>query len=134
MDTSESPPPSSTRASSSSPPPPPSTPPRLAQPLSLFSAELEQEPSGRHNAIKPVRVAAPNPALRALERQQRAGGGPSRTGGGPLAHMRNVLASPTDKIMSPATRGVHDIRRKKLSKEKLKPQALSMLFETMKQK
>ncbi|KAJ1824345.1 hypothetical protein LPJ60_000860 [Coemansia sp. RSA 2675] len=79
----------------------------------------------------PVAPLAFNPAMRALEK--RAGGGPSRDRG-PLAHMRSVLASPTDKLMSPATRGVHDIRRKKLSKEKLKPQALSMVFESMKQK
>ncbi|KAJ2809919.1 hypothetical protein GGI24_007118, partial [Coemansia furcata] len=82
----------------------------------------------------PAQHTAINPALRALRvAERRAGGGPTRNGG-PLAHMRSVLASPTDKIMSPATRGVHDIRRKKLPKEKLKPQALSMVFESMKQK
>ncbi|KAJ2332370.1 hypothetical protein GGI00_002817 [Coemansia sp. RSA 2681] len=115
----------SARASSSSPP--------LPSSATFLSSELKQEVSEcqASKAHKVVPVAAFNPALRALEK--RASGGPARTGG-PLAHMRSVLASPTDKLMSPATRGVHDIRRKKLSKEKLKPQALSMIFETMKQK
>ncbi|KAJ2747936.1 hypothetical protein GGI20_000023 [Coemansia sp. BCRC 34301] len=108
-----------------------STPPQSSAPF--FSTEPEQEPHEYQTSKphRPVPMPAFNPALRTLER--RAGGGPARTGG-PLAHMRSVLASPTDKLMSPATRGVHDIRRKKLPKEKLKPQALSMIFESMKQK
>ncbi|KAJ2057795.1 hypothetical protein GGI17_005447 [Coemansia sp. S146] len=120
---------------------------RVSSPLSseALSMEAKQElpecQTNKAHKLAPLPTgaqhtsasAAPaiNPAVRALER--RIGGGPMRNRG-PLAHMRTVLASPTDKLMSPATRGVHDIRRKKLSKEKLKPQALSMIFESMKQK
>ncbi|KAJ2055706.1 hypothetical protein IW146_009307 [Coemansia sp. RSA 922] len=128
MDTTVSPP--STRVSS---PLPTATPLAEAkQELSEYQTKapkLVPLPTGtQHTSSSAVPVC--NPAVRVLER--RIGGGPMRNRG-PLAHMRTVLASPTDKLMSPATRGVHDIRRKKLSKEKLKPQALSMIFESMKQ-
>ncbi|KAJ2493129.1 hypothetical protein IWW37_000779 [Coemansia sp. RSA 2050] len=124
-------------------------PARVSLPLSsaALSAEAKQElhkgPANKTLKLVPLPAGAQltgcsipavplalNPAIRALEKRA---GGPTRNRG-PLAHVRSVLASPTDKLMSPATRGVHDIRRKKLSKEKLKPQALSMVFESMKQK
>ncbi|KAJ2665329.1 hypothetical protein IWW48_000217 [Coemansia sp. RSA 1200] len=47
-------------------------------------------------------------------------------------HMCLGLASPTDSIMSPATRGVKNLRHKKISRD-LSPQVLGSLFETMKQ-
>ncbi|KAJ2002808.1 hypothetical protein GGI04_003192 [Coemansia thaxteri] len=90
---------------------------------------VSSEEGARASGAPPSRLPF-NPALHALEKKA---GEPARSRG-PLTHMRSVLASPTDKLMSPATRGVHDIRRKKVAKDKLKPQALSMLFESMKQK
>ncbi|KAJ1667021.1 hypothetical protein IW140_002234 [Coemansia sp. RSA 1813] len=47
-------------------------------------------------------------------------------------HMCMGLASPTDSIMSPATRGVKNLRHKKISRN-LSPQVLGSLFESMKQ-
>ncbi|KAJ2547524.1 hypothetical protein EV175_005187 [Coemansia sp. RSA 1933] len=47
-------------------------------------------------------------------------------------HMCMGLASPTDSIMSPATRGVKNLRHKKISRD-LSPQVLGSLFESMKQ-
>ncbi|KAJ1863348.1 hypothetical protein LPJ73_000544 [Coemansia sp. RSA 2703] len=69
-----------------------------------------------------------NHAIRAMGRQ----GALPRTS----RHKANLpagLASPTDKLMSPATRGVNKLRHKKI--EHLpKPRALSSLFESMKDK
>ncbi|KAJ2707521.1 hypothetical protein FB645_000697 [Coemansia sp. IMI 203386] len=66
-----------------------------------------------------------NPAIRAMGKQ---GALPAHGRNG--HHLPAGLASPTDKLMSPATRGVNKIRHKKI--ELPKPRVLGALFESMK--
>ncbi|KAJ1798856.1 hypothetical protein LPJ59_002229 [Coemansia sp. RSA 2399] len=82
-----------------------------------------------------------NPASRALGKQgvrkaaamkEGGGGGGSRLPAKMPHHMCMGLASPTDSIMSPATRGVKNLRHKKISRD-LSPQVLGSLFASMKQ-
>ncbi|KAJ2403206.1 hypothetical protein GGI23_000135 [Coemansia sp. RSA 2559] len=82
-----------------------------------------------------------NPASRALGKQgvrkastMKEGGGGSRLPAKPKMphHICMGLASPTDSIMSPATRGVKNLRHKKISRD-LSPQVLGSLFASMKQ-
>ncbi|KAJ1990282.1 hypothetical protein GGI25_004470 [Coemansia spiralis] len=97
-----------------------------------------QKQTGGFEQVQTLGSKSEHPALRALGKQGLRRPTARESSDLPAKpkmphHMCPGLASPTDKIMSPASRGVNNLRHKKLPKDLPKPRVLGSLFESMKQ-